>query len=268
MAITLRCYMFVVIFFCVCPPLRADLIYTIGNSLTYDTRPQLLDGDVDWHIYCAKNLQYIFNNPDGHCVSSSTPWTTALVENQYDWITVQPHAGTTLSQDIAVISHWMAMQPDANFVIHTAWTRYTTFPNDYQKGNPDNKMRPSPEYYDALIEGLNDIYPHRKIGKTRTNEMLFSIWTDIQNGIGPFDSLSDLYRDEVHMGYHTGRYLAHNSLRLAIGQEISANGFNVDPEIKAYLDGKLAAFSVPEPGTQVLLVSAIAGLVMQRRRRR
>ena len=36
------------------PPMRC---YLIGNSLTWDTVPQRLDGDVQWHVDCGVPLQ-------------------------------------------------------------------------------------------------------------------------------------------------------------------------------------------------------------------
>ena len=217
----------------------ADLIYTIGNSLTWDTKPPDLDGIVDYQIYCAKNLQYIQDNPEGHCVRSSLPWTTALTTKQYDWISVQPFSGTKLSTDSAIISSWMSLQPDATFVIHPAWTGFTTFPRDYEAGNPDNKMRPSPEYISDLISELQTNNPGREIRSTKTNDLLYSIYLDVEHRISPFNSLLDLSRDYIHMGLNTGRYLAHNALRISMDQPLSDGGFTMDPGIQSYLDRKL-----------------------------
>ena len=37
--------------------------YLIGNSLTWDTVPSKLDGDVQWHVDCGKSLPFIYENP-------------------------------------------------------------------------------------------------------------------------------------------------------------------------------------------------------------
>jgi hypothetical protein len=37
--------------------------YLIGNSLTQDTVPSGLDGDVQWHVDCGKSLPFIYENP-------------------------------------------------------------------------------------------------------------------------------------------------------------------------------------------------------------
>lgn len=244
--------------------LLADTIFAVGNSLTWDAKPQDLDGDVDYHIFCGRNLQYIYDNPLNHCVDTSTPWTVALQENQYDWLVVQPFAGTTLQQDASIIESWLQMQPSAKLVIHPGWTRFANFPDDYLAGNPDNKMRPNPAYINALITELHARVPNRDIRTTRSHDLLFSVWEDTQKGIGPFSSLDDLARDEIHMGHNSGRYLMHNALRRALGQPISGQGFNTPTEFRSYFDGKLTA--IPEPS--VLPVLFLAGVALSQRRAR
>jgi hypothetical protein len=222
----------------------ADQIFTIGNSLTWDTKPYDLDGDVDYHVYCSKNLEYIRDNPSGHCVRSSLPWTTALATRDYDWVSVQPFQGTTLEDDIQIISNWMQSQPTATFVIHPGWSAFASFPSDYQRVNTDDLMYPSEAYISDLMLGLKTLHPDRALRSTRTNRLLFDIYLDTQAGIGPFNSLTDLSRDFIHMGSNTGRYLAHNAMRRAMGQPLSTDGFDVDSSIKQYLDEKLTALPV------------------------
>lgn len=244
---------------------RGDTIFAVGNSLTWDTKPQDLDGDVDYHIFCGRNLQYIYDNPLNHCVDTSTPWTVALQETQYDWLVVQPFAGTTLQQDADIIESWLRLQPTAKLVIHPGWTKFATFPDDYRAGNADNKMRPSPAYINALVEELRVRDPGRDIRTTRSHDLLFSVWEDTQNGVGPFGSLEDLYRDDIHMGHNSGRYLMHNALRRALGQPISGRGFTTSPELRAYFDQKLTA--IPEPSVlPVGLGLLLAGYSARRRR--
>lgn len=71
----------------------ANRYYLIGNSLTWDTRPARLDGDVQWHVDCGVSLPFIFANPEKPCVKSSALWPTALRDKQYDVVSVQPHYG-------------------------------------------------------------------------------------------------------------------------------------------------------------------------------
>ena len=46
--------------------------FLIGNSLTWDTVPSKLDGDVQWHVDCGKSLPFIYENPQKPCVKTST----------------------------------------------------------------------------------------------------------------------------------------------------------------------------------------------------
>ncbi len=236
-------------------PVGADGVFTMGNSLTWDTVPSFLDGNVQWHVYCNRNLQYIFDNPEGHCVDTSTPWTTALVDNQYDWLVLQPFDGTTLDQDATLISHWMGMQPTARIVLHTGWAGHANFNSVYNSGNPDDTMRQSPEYFEDLIAELQLRNPGREITSDWTINYLHQIYLDIQNGVGPFTSLSQLYRDPIHMNTY-GHYLTHNTVRKAIGQPFSSEGFAISGEIKTYLDGILV--SVPEPALGLPAILALA----------
>src|SRR5437764_2889815 len=106
-------------------------VYLIGNSLTWDTVPERLAGDVQWHVDCGVPLPVIFAKPDKPCVTSSTPWPKALKENQYDVVAVQPHYGSTLAQDVETISIWMKLQPKAVFVIHSGWAWHAQRANEF-----------------------------------------------------------------------------------------------------------------------------------------
>ncbi|MGE3806932.1 MAG: hypothetical protein AB7K24_19885, partial [Gemmataceae bacterium] len=92
-------------------PGPARSYYLIGNSLTWDTTPKLLDGDVQYHVDCGKSLPFIYANPDKPCVKDSTLWPMALRDKQYDVISVQPHYGSALMQDVETLSAWLKLQP-------------------------------------------------------------------------------------------------------------------------------------------------------------
>ena len=251
-----------------CLEAYADSVFTIGNSLTWDTRPGLLDGDVEWHIDCGKNLQYIHDHPANPClIATSSLWPDALMSTQYDVVTVQPHSGTSLMQDADVISTWMQMQPNATFVIHTGWPSYTNRETIYHADYTGGGMTHSPGYFIALMDELQARHPGRAIRRTYAIDLLDSIDHDIAAGNAPFMDLSDLYRDVSHMDSMTGWYLMHNSMRLALGQPLSDVGFSgLDSNIKAYLDLKLT--SAPEPSSLLLAVLALVGLLAHGRRRR
>jgi len=216
--------------------------YLIGNSLTWDTVPSHLDGDVQWHVDCGKSLPYIMEHPEKPCVKSSTLWPEALKDKQYDFVSVQPHYGSTLEKDVAVISHWVKMQKRAVFVIHTGWARSATRAEEYANQDVEGTMRHSPAYFSALIAKLREMNPKREFRQTHAIDLLAKVAADIEAGKAPFQKMADLHRDAIHMNVVTGRYLMHNAMRKALGQPRSARGFEkLDPKLKAYFDGILDA---------------------------
>ena len=219
-------------------------VYLIGNSLTWDTVPALLSGDVAWHVDCGKSLQYIYDHPNKPCVPTSTVWPAALEQNRYDFLCVQPHSGTTLSQDVEAIDKWWRLQPQAVLVIHTGWSRHSQVENEFHAQlssvDGDTKMVHAPAYYEALKRELQTRHPQREIRSTKVMQAIDSIWHDVERKSAPITSLSDLYRDELHLTVQGGRYLAHNMLRRALDQPISSQGFQLEPELKSYLDQKIS----------------------------
>jgi hypothetical protein len=213
----------------------------IGNSLTWDTLPGLLDGDVQWHVDCGKNLKYIHDHPASPCVKTSTLWPQAFKSQQYDLLTVQPHMGTSLAEDVAVISTWIKQQPSAILILHTGWSRAAEFEATYHAGNSGDQMTHAPEYFQALKARLVELHPGLEIRSTAAIDVLEEIYHEIEQQRAPFKSFDELYRDSIHMTTETGRYLMHNLMRIALGQPLSDQGFQLDPPHKAYLLSKLKA---------------------------
>lgn len=214
--------------------------YVIGNSLTQDTVPQILDGDTQWHIDCGKSLPYILEHPEKPCVKTSTIWPKALKDKQYDFISMQPHYGSTLDEDVAVISGWVEMQSKAVFIVHTGWARSATRAEEFSNKDTPGKMIHSAEYFDELLAKLRKLHPGREFRRTRATDLLAKVADDIEAGKAPFKDITEIYRDAIHMNVVTGRYMMHNAMREALGQPRSAKGFEkLDPKLKAYFDGVL-----------------------------
>jgi len=226
--------------------------YLIGNSLTWDTVPSLLSGDVQWHVDCGVNLPHIYAKPDKPCVNTSTLWPTALRDKQYDVVSVQPHYGSTLAQDVETISAWMKLQPKAVFVIHSGWAPQASRADEFASYTQPLEMTHSPGYIRALLGELRRLHPDRELRQTMAQNLLAFIDDDIAAGRAPFKNLAELYRDDIHLT-NDGRYLMHNTMRRALGQSPSAAGFEkVDPKTKAYLDGVLAWLDTKKPDNQRL----------------
>lgn len=228
------------------PPadLRADdplkKIYLIGNSLTQDTVPAKLDGDVQWHIDCGKSLPYIFEHPEAPCVKTSTLWPQALKDKQYDLLSVQVHYGSTLADDVATIAKWLAMQPSAVCIIHTGWAHHEKRAAEYAKTDVTGPMVHSPAYVAAVIAELQKQFPDREFRQTHAIDLLAKIDADIEAGNAPFKEISEVHRDAIHMKLDTGRYLMHNAMRHALGQPPTNVGWEMlDRAVKKYLDGVL-----------------------------
>lgn len=221
--------------------------FLIGNSLTQDTVPSRLDGDVQWHVDCGKSLPYIYENPRNPCVKNSTLWPGALKDKEYDVVSVQVHYGSTLEEDVAVISEFVRMQPRAVFVIHSGWARAKSRAEEYGLKTPSGQMQHSPAYLDGVVAKLRDLHPGRIFRQTRAQDLLARIAGDIHAKKSPFARLEDLYRDDIHLDVVTGRYLMHNAMRHALGQPRSVAGFEKIPSpVKAYLDGILDDLPSPE----------------------
>ncbi len=215
--------------------------YLIGNSLTWDTVPQRLDGDVQWHVDCGVSLPYIYAHPGNPCVKKSTIWSTALHDKQYDVVSVQPHYGSTLTRDVATISAWMKLQPNAVFVIHSGWAFHKRCADEFASYTSADEMVHSPGYVRALLHELRQLHPRREIRQTFAQNLLAQIAEDISAGKAPLDNVELLYRDAIHLTLDHGRYLVHNAMRHAVGQPRSSAGFGkLDPKLKQYLDGVLS----------------------------
>ena len=227
--------------------------YLIGNSLTWDTVPPRLSGDVQWHVDCGVNLPYIHAHPDKPCVKESTLWPMALRDKQYDVVSVQPHYGSTLTQDVETISGWMTLQPKAVFVIHSGWAWHAKRAEEFASYAPPEQMTHSPVYFRALVAELRRLHPEREIRQTLAQNLLAKIAEDIAAKQAPIERLEDLYRDDIHLTLSHGRYLAHNAVRRALGQAFSADGFDkLDPMVKRYLDGVLAQLTTTSADTALL----------------
>lgn len=215
--------------------------YLIGNSLTWDTSPPRLAGDVQWHVDCGVNLPFIHAHPEQPCVKDSKIWPQALRDKQYDVLSVQPHYGSTLAQDVETISVWLKLQPKAILVIHSGWAKQVQRADEFASYAAPGQMEHSPGYLRALVAELRRLHPGREIRQTFAQNLLAQIAADIARKQAPLAKLEDLYRDEIHLTHDAGKYLMHNAMRHALGQPASTAGFEkVSPEVRSYLDGVLA----------------------------
>lgn len=205
-------------------------IYLIGNSLTWDTVPSQLGATVHWHVDCGKSLKYIFEHPEKPCVSSSRLWPTVLKSEKYDLISVQPHYGTTVEEDLVVISKWIKMQPQATFIIHTGWARSASLVDEYENGESQEKLTHSSAYFDELLSQLRAKHPQTEFRTTHAMRLLIELKKEIDAGNTALTSIEEIYRDAIHMTTTSGRYMMHNAVRETLGQPRATQSFPGVPE--------------------------------------
>jgi hypothetical protein len=109
-----------------------------GRTNLFDARR---GGIVRWHVDCGKSLPFIFENPGKSCVKNSMIWPEALKTKPNDLISVQVHYGSTVEEDVAVISEFVRMQPKAIFVTHSGWARAASRAEEYAAKSAGGKMR-------------------------------------------------------------------------------------------------------------------------------
>ena len=245
-------------------------LYSIGNSLTFDALRHF-GGSFEQTINCNQNLDTIFNNPSDTCLpqrAESVPWDEAFATEEFEFVTVQPFRGTSLSQDVAAISEWMRLQPEATFIVHTGWTTPGLRESDFDAPLNPELLSYGPAYFDALIEELESAFPGRTIASTNVIGTLDDIANDIEAGVGPIESIESLYRDAIHFNL-TGQYIATQSFNLLTGTPLDEAQFSsLSSEVTDYLDQQVAAnIVIPEPAVGCLvLCSLLAGPARRRRR--
>ena len=225
-----------------CSGLHADelkSVFLIGNSLTWDTVPSQLGPEVKWHVDCGKSLPYIVEHPEAPCVKSSTLWPSALKNHRFDILVLQPHYGSTLTEDAKAISRLIELQPRAKVVIHTGWSRAETRTAEWSRDETivgETPLSHSAKYFDALLETLRKSHPTRSFARTYAIDALQQLEQEIASHKAPIESIDVLYRDKIHMDLVTGRFLMHSLMRQAIGRPISHTGFDkLDTDSAQYL---------------------------------
>jgi hypothetical protein len=228
-------------------------IFLIGNSLTWDTSPALLGSNAQWHVDCGVSLQHIRTKPEAPCVKSSTLWPDAFRASTYDVISVQPHYGTSLDQDVELIGHWMTQQPKAAWVIHSGWAWHAKRAEEFESFVSPTQMTHSPLYFRELVARLRANFPGRVIRQTLAQNVLAAIAEDIQAGRSPYRNVAELYRDDIHVTHDQGKYLMHNVMRSALGLPHSTAGFEkVDAERRKYLDSVLHWLTISDADRELV----------------
>ncbi|MDF3128484.1 PEP-CTERM sorting domain-containing protein [Kiritimatiellaeota bacterium B1221] len=156
---------------------------------------------------------------------------TSITQNDYFTFSVTPDAGASLSLDHLdmVYSLGANTQPaETTFVLMSSLTGFTD--------------SDSIESFASSLPGP----ANNAQGRAHTFDL---------SGTSELQNITSTVEFRIYM-YNTG---ANSMTRIAIGR-----GFNSTPETDLLLDGTISA--IPEPGTFSLLVIALAGFVLTRRR--
>ena len=197
-------------------------LYQIGNSLTNDSYPERhftefanLNGktiSAGWHIRASMALEFIFNNPnDVTLVGPSGNWSNALINHQWDFVTMQPFPGTNskLSNDVNTILSWIHLSRsnlsnNGQFFIYSAWPSihpnksYSEVWTEGISGGLDQNTVLNRAYFNELFTTLNSM-TDASLGIIPIGEVFYRIEQLIISGeITELSSAYDLYRDNLH----------------------------------------------------------------------
>jgi len=198
--------------------------YHVGNSLTWDSRPEYLaqfaaqrgyaGHDAGWHIRCGSSLVQIHNNPAMVCVDPAPgfgTWDAALGNHAFDAVTFQSHptASANLTSDTTVLTNMIAQNndPATRYYILAAWPQEPNFAADWHRP-ATAAMAHSAAYYDALLTSARDA-TGRNVLMVPTGYVLAELASRIEAGLVPgLNTLRDIYRDDTHLTRDVGRFVA------------------------------------------------------------
>lgn len=196
--------------------------YHIGNSITWDALPSLLDElaaeqghehVAGWHIACSSDLEEIWASPDYTCIDSPEPfgkYTEALTQHEWDHVTLQPwRTGGTLASDAARILDFIELartnpaNRDTRFFIYQGWARLAYFSSwtQHVADADDTRSVTARQYFEHLLDRVRS-QTDAAVGLIPTGEVFYQLY-----GSGTVGA-AELYRDGFHASYGIGRYAA------------------------------------------------------------
>ena len=224
--------------------------YSVGNSLTWDSKPAnygiIADATAGvtttfgYHIRCGMPLNYIVANPTEVCVTptGSGTYEPALSGNTWDAISIQPFPGpgSTLATDASAIATFTALAPTATPYIYAAWPSRpaagTSFADIWDlpsSGLDGQSTILSRDYFEDLITRARAAQPSGtpQVRMIPIGEVFVAFEQAINGGSLPtFTSIRDLYRDDLHLA-NVGRFLA-STTAISTIYGIDPRGLSVD----------------------------------------
>lgn len=220
--------------------------YHVGNSLTNDTMGNLKSGvlgiqaiaaqggdqlDVGAHIDAAQPLHTIWADPNGVDLvyGSYGVFDAALPENNWDYVTLQPHIslGSTQGLDRTHINNFInltksnPLYDSTNYFVLQTWPRESQWPySDFwvleSIDNPNTPTLMKRQYFDNLMPQVKADNPGTSVWMIPTGEVLYELDQQFLAGTLPdVESHLDFFRPSgagvdngIHMSLTLGRYVA------------------------------------------------------------
>ena len=203
-------------------------LFAVGNSLTADASARLLAPQADWFINPGKSMIYHAATPSISANESSFLWAKALAIENYDVLMLQPfptRPAQDIQSEVAAMQVLIKEQPHAIVMIHEGFAPASVVETGEEiDAEDDGTLRYSHACFEEIIRQLRSIYPTRDIRRSRTNEAVHLVASDLANGeavgitgVGVTFGPTELFRDGLHINYLHGRYLIHHCIRRALG---------------------------------------------------
>lgn len=214
--------------------------YHVGNSFTWDMGPAGYNsrpaaesydrGEAGYHIWCARGLAAMLENPDATCIEphpSFGTFTNALSNFEWNAVTLQPHHDASMIEELRAASSLIQLarqnvaSGEAKFYVHQVWPAAANpagdpiinFQAEWQETDfeysPYAPMKYQRAWYDWFLEELRVENPEATINLIPVAEVLNELDEKFRAGAYPaIGDSSDLYRDYRHLN-NVGRYVAH-----------------------------------------------------------
>ncbi len=271
---------------------KAIDVYHVGNSLTWDGQPRTVQEfaesrgethDMGYHIRCSWSLTRMLTDPTNTCVSPTSYGTfePGLSQNAWDAVTLQPYPSvrTTIQSEadsiLSMINTTRSNSANANtkFYIFTGWPTRGTLIDGWNAETADEDNTPFQLSRDTHHHVYNRVVAatDAEVYLIPVGEIIYQLATTIQDGgIDGLTSYTQLYRDDFHMSYGLGRYVASaTTFSTLYGddlQGIALPGYSaaIGDAVNAIIwnEVRTNAFTgVPEPGVgfSVCLLAAVIG---------
>lgn len=244
-----------------------ERIYSIGNSLTADSRPTIglvglaaargMTIDVGTHIQCGASLVSIVGDPETTCATlPHGHWPVALAAGGYDAVLLQPYPQPDVSA-LRELEAWRTLatvartgSADCALWVYAAWPRLPAgFSEAWEADwtDPNLEMATNRGFFVWALSELQRDFPN--VGIVPVGDVIERLDNRLKTSpVAELNSGLDFYRDIHHLS-NLGRYVA--------SVTVYAHVFNADPRGLPVPDG----FSSASGENNVVITPELAAIV-------